>query len=147
MQTKTDVSYGIIPLRRVGDEWEVFLIHQFSKIGNNSYWVFPKGHPDDGESPLQTALRELKEETNLVPTKVESEPTFKLEYSFVFDETKIDKTVEFFIGVIEETEFKVDTIEVKEAGWYTLDAAAERLDYQDTKQMFIKARAFIENYI
>lgn len=147
MQTKTDVSYGIIPLRRVGDEWEVFLIHQFSKIGNNSYWVFPKGHPDDVESPLQTALRELKEETNLVPTKVESEPTFKLEYSFVFDETKIDKTVEFFIGVIEETEFKVDTIEVKEAGWYTLDAAAERLDYQDTKQMFIKARAFIENYI
>ncbi len=146
MQTKTDVSYGIIPLRRVGDEWEVFLIHQFSKIGNNSYWVFPKGHPDDGESPLQTALRELKEETNLVPVKVEKEPTFKLEYSFVFDETKIDKTVEFFIGVIEETEFKVDTIEVKEAGWYTLDAAADRLDYQDTKQMFVAARAFIENY-
>lgn len=146
METITDVSYGIIPLRKVGVEWEVFLIHQFSKIGNNSYWVFPKGHPDANETPIETALRELKEETNLVPVKIEPSPNFKLEYSFIFDGTKINKTVEFFIAVIEKTDYQVDNVEVKEAGWYSLEAAAERLDYQDTKLMFKEARSFIENY-
>lgn len=146
MQTKDDVSYGIIPIRRVGNEWEVFLIHQFSKIGNNSYWVFPKGHPEGEETPEQTALRELKEETNLAPVKVELEPMFKLEYNFVFDDTKINKMVGFFIGVIENGEFSVQEEEVKEAGWYPLEAAAKRLDYQDTKKMFKDVRVFLESY-
>ncbi|RIH83814.1 Diadenosine hexaphosphate hydrolase [Calidithermus terrae] len=29
------------------------------------YWVFPKGHVDDGETPEQTALREVLEETGI----------------------------------------------------------------------------------
>ncbi|MCD5381659.1 MAG: NUDIX domain-containing protein [Candidatus Pacebacteria bacterium] len=146
MKSKTDASYGIIPIRRVGETWEVFLIHQFSRIGNNSYWVFPKGHPEGEETPKQTAARELKEETGLVADKTESEPVFKLEYSFVFDGVRINKTVEFFIGVIFGQEAVLDPEEVKEAGWYSLEGASERLDYKDTKQMFGQARYFIENY-
>jgi len=29
------------------------------------YWCFPKGHLEDGESPLQAALREVEEETGV----------------------------------------------------------------------------------
>ncbi|WP_018465102.1 NUDIX hydrolase [Calidithermus timidus] len=29
------------------------------------YWVFPKGHLDEGESPEQAALREVREETGI----------------------------------------------------------------------------------
>lgn len=36
------------------------------KASYKDYWTFPGGVVDDGETPIQTAVRELKEETNLV---------------------------------------------------------------------------------
>lgn len=146
MQTKKDASFGVIPIRKAGDTWEVFLIHQFSKIGNNSYWIFPKGHPEGEETQKESALRELKEETGMTPEELLEEPTFNLEYSFQFDGVKIQKTVKFFIGIMGMQDHLLDEIEVKEAGWYSLEAAAERLDYQDTKQMYQQARTFLETY-
>lgn len=146
MKSKTDISYGVIPIRKSEGSWEVFLINQFSRIGNNSYWVFPKGHPESGETPKQTAFRELKEETNMEVSLLVDEPMFDLKYSFIFDGIKIKKTVRFFVGVVISSEYKLQEEEVKEAGWYSLQKAAERLDYQDTKHMFAEARKFIENY-
>ena len=29
------------------------------------FWSFPKGHQEDGETDIETAIRETKEETNL----------------------------------------------------------------------------------
>lgn len=145
MQTKTDLSYGIIPIRRAEKEWEVLLIHQYSRIGNNTYWVLPKGHPEANETPQQTALRELKEETGLVPETVIDGPTFELQYSFEYEGVRINKTVVFFIGIIAtDSEITLDPEEVKEAGWYSLDEALKRIDYQDTKTVFLSAKQYIE---
>lgn len=146
MQTITDLSYGIIPIRRAGETWEVFLIHQFSRIGDNSYWVFPKGHPEDNETPVESASRELKEETGMTAEKILTEPTFKLQYSFSFGGKQIDKTVVFFIGLITDFTCVLDNDEVKEAGWYSLEEATDRLDYQGTKLLFNEAKEFIANY-
>lgn len=146
MQTKTDISYGVIPIRRVNNSWEVFIIHQFSKIGNNSYWIFPKGHPEGDETPKQTAARELKEETGMTADVLLDNPTFHLQYTFIFDGVQILKTVEFFVGIVTNTDYELDAVEVKEAGWYSLQAAAERLDYQDTKHMYQDVRKFIESH-
>lgn len=146
METKKDASYGVIPIRRVGDTWEVFLIHQFSRIGNNSYWILPKGHPEGEETPLQAAARELREETDMTAAQLLSEPVFTLEYGFAYEGVQIQKTVQFFIGIITQDTYHLDGEEVKEAGWYSLEAAKERLSYQDTKQMFTAAKAFIETY-
>ena len=143
METIKDTSYGIIPLRKFGDEWKVFLIHQYSKIGNNTYWVFPKGHPEGEETPIDTAKRELREETDMEVEKIIQEPNFKLTYNFKFNGKKIDKTVTFFLGLITKDSFSLCPDEVKEADWYTLDEAVKRLDYQDTKLMFAEARQFI----
>lgn len=146
MESKDDYSYGIIPIQRVGGEWQVFLIHQFSNIGKNSYWVFPKGHAKKGESPEVAARRELLEETGMVAAQLLPEPTFSLQYSFTFDGELINKTVMFFVGVIENQVVKLQASEVKEAGWYTLEEATNRLDYQDTKAMFVKIRQFLEQF-
>lgn len=145
MQTKKDLSYGIIPIRRVDGEWKVFLIRQYSRIGDNSYWVFPKGHPEKGETKVETAARELKEETDMIAEKILTEPVFKLEYSFVFNRIKIEKTVVFFVGVIIGEKYKLEEDEVKEGGWYSLGDVAERLDYKDTKQLYKSIRKFLES--
>lgn len=144
--TKVDKSFGIIPIKKCAEQWQVLLIHQFSKIGNNSYWVFPKGHAEGNETPLESAGRELFEETGLKAQKIIPEPVFSLAYSFQFDGVQIEKTVDFFIGVIVDDRVVIQTEEIKEAGWYSLEEAAERLGYSDSKKMFFEVQAFLKGY-
>lgn len=54
-------SCGVIPFRRTGDDVEFLLLYQRA----SRTWSFPKGHMDAGETEIQTALRELAEETGL----------------------------------------------------------------------------------
>ncbi len=51
---------GGVVLRRVGDELEVLLVRYHS-----GDWAFPKGHIEAGETPRQTAVREVQEETGV----------------------------------------------------------------------------------
>lgn len=54
-------SCGVIPYRQVGDEKEFLIVYeQFSQA-----WSFPKGHMEAGETEMDTAIRELPEETGL----------------------------------------------------------------------------------
>ena len=144
MQTKDDISYGVIPIKKFGDEWKVFLIHQYSRIGNNTYWILPKGHPEAGESGDETAKRELFEETGMVCKNLLADKLFELNYNFMFDGVKINKKVVYFIGEIEQTDFTLQPDEVVEADWFSLDKALNRLDYQGTKKMFKEAVEFIK---
>ena len=145
MKAKKDESFGIIPIRREGDSWQVFLIHQFSRIGNNSYWVFPKGHRDEGESPEEAAERELMEETGMKTVRLIKEPTFSLAYNFIFDGVKIEKTVTFFLSEVDDSNLILQEEEVKEAGWFSLENALNRLDYKDTKVMFREVINYLKN--
>ncbi|MCA9357156.1 NUDIX domain-containing protein [Candidatus Kaiserbacteria bacterium] len=146
MESKTDKSFGIIPITKVEGKWKVFLIHQFSRIGNNSYWIFPKGHSENSETQIETAKRELFEEVGMTADRILPEPTFSLKYVFSFDGVRINKEVIFYLGIISDTKINLQTSEVKEAGWYTIEEAAERLDYQDTKSMFVEVKQFLEQY-
>jgi bis(5'-nucleosidyl)-tetraphosphatase len=69
-------SYGIVPIRLLPSfppgtplttaTTQVFMIHQRSRRAIGFYWGFPKGHPEPHDAtPMDTALRELKEETGL----------------------------------------------------------------------------------
>jgi 8-oxo-dGTP pyrophosphatase MutT (NUDIX family) len=57
-----DQSFGIIPLRKKENDWDVFIIkHKAGHLG------FPKGHLiNEHEKPKEAAERELQEETGLV---------------------------------------------------------------------------------
>lgn len=79
-----EISYGIIPVR---DE-RLLLLRVY-----NTY-DFPKGKPDDGETPLQTAIRELQEESSL------SDPQFLwgLEFVETLPYKKGKKTARYFIA-------------------------------------------------
>ncbi len=147
MKEKTDKSFGVIPIKKTANGWQVLLIHQFSKIGNNSYWVFPKGHAEGSETPLESAQRELLEETGLQAQRILANPVFSLGYSFVFDDEKVIKTVDFYLGLMAEGEMvTLQAEEVKEAKWCSLDEAYEQLDYADTKKMFAEVMTFLQEH-
>lgn len=64
-------SAGILPYRRRSDQLEVLLVHPGGPFWANKdlgAWSIAKGVYEEGEEPLQAALREFFEETGHQPT-------------------------------------------------------------------------------
>ncbi len=55
----TSISCGTLVINRDG---EILLAH----VTNTDHWDIPKGMQDPGETPLESARREMREETGLV---------------------------------------------------------------------------------
>ena len=58
-------TIGIITFKREGQGIRYLLLHH-----GGDYWNFPKGRQEKGESELDSALRELKEETGITKVKI-----------------------------------------------------------------------------
>ena len=57
-------SCGAIVFRKFHGNVEILLINH----ANGGHWSFPKGHVEDGETEVETATREIFEETGLTVT-------------------------------------------------------------------------------
>ena len=95
------------------------------------HWGFPKGHVEDGETEVQTAVREIKEETNL-DVEIDVSKRFVEHYS---PEEGIEKDVVFFVAKKVGGEVKVQEEEVKDTEWLTPREAMERLTYESSKNI------------
>lgn len=134
MKTSTDQSYGVIPLYNADGTWRVFVIHQYGSTGD-VFWGFPKGHAETGEKPLEAARRELEEETGLqVARWLVSEP-LEQHYTFVHEDRMIAKTVQYFMGVVDTTEYVPQVDEVRAGEWLTFPEARERLTHDSARAL------------
>jgi 8-oxo-dGTP pyrophosphatase MutT (NUDIX family) len=106
-------------------------------------WALPKGNIDAGETPAETAVREVLEETGVQGRLVEKLGDVKYTYTRRGGE-RIFKVVSFYllragrgrIGQIDEAM----RIEVEEARWLPLDEAPRLLAYGGEREMAAKAR-------
>ena len=144
MQTRTDISYGVVPVFHTPDgEWQVLVIHQISFQGDN-FWIFPKGHTEENETAPETALRELAEETGVKNVTLEPSAVFFMRYTFVHEGVQIDKTVEYFLGYCsDKTTLITQPEEVHELRWCDFDTAINLLTHQNSKDVLEKVRAFL----
>ena len=95
------------------------------------HWGFPKGHVEKGETEVQTAIREIKEETNL-DVEIDESKRYVERYS---PEEGIEKDVVYFVAKKTGGEIKVQEEEVKATEWLTLAQAMERLTYDNSKNI------------
>src|SRR5262245_23085696 len=105
-------------------------------------WALPKGNLDPGESPAETALREVWEETGVRGQLVEKLGDVKYVYTRK-DGERVFKVVSFFLvkagrGRIGEIDERM-RIEVAEARWLPLEEAPKLLAYGGERQMAAKA--------
>lgn len=119
-------SYGIVPLTYRNGYWEVFLIRHV----NGGHWGFPKGHHEKGESPKETAQRELQEETGMEVIRFLDAPYLTERYQFRQNETLIDKTVRFYLAEV-TPEYTLQKEELIDGKWLALK---EILSYATFKE-------------
>ena len=102
--------------------------------------ALPKGLVDPGEKPLETALREIQEETGVTAELVTKLGDIKYVYSRTWgDGRRVFKIVSFYLmrycsGRIDQIKPEM-RIEVARARWVPLDDAPKLLTYKGEKQM------------
>ena len=102
-------SCGAIVYRKFHGNTEILLI----KHVNSGHWSFPKGHVEFGETEVETALREVKEETGI---DIIIDPTFREIVSFS-PKKGTQKTVVYFIGKARHTDYTPQEEEIAEIRW------------------------------
>ena len=101
---------------------------------NAGHWDFPKGHVEEGETEIETAIREIKEETN-IDIKIEKENKYISEYS---PKENVMKTVIYFIGEKVGGEDKPQIEEVSDVEWVDVNKAVERITHQKSKEIMMQ---------
>jgi 8-oxo-dGTP pyrophosphatase MutT (NUDIX family) len=108
-------------LRRVGDSGpEVVLVHR----PRYDDWTFPKGKAEPGESDLETALREVEEETGL-----RCAPGRELPSTRYRDSRGRRKIVRYWTMVVQSGAFEPRD-EVDEISWLIPELAGFKLSYK-----------------
>ena len=116
-------SYGIIPIYKAAGEVARILCVKNKKSGQ---WGLPKGTPDVGESPWQTACRELEEETGIRDFQVIEGLELNDEYPVVKDGVEYSKTSTYYIAFVPNMQAGIiDKAGITEIKWQTLTEARE----------------------
>jgi len=111
--------------------------------------ALPKGLVDPGEKPLDTALREVYEETGVTAELVAKLGDIKYVYTRSWgDGQRVFKIVSFYLmryrsGRIDEIAPAM-RIEVARALWLRLEDAPAQLAYKGEKQMAQRALEYVE---
>lgn len=122
---KYEKSCGAI----IFDKDKILVIQQ-----KEGHWGFPKGHVEEGETEVETAVREIKEETNL---DVEINEKFRYVETYSPAED-VEKDVVFFVAKKIGGDIQVQEEEVNKAQWLTCEEAMEVLTYVSSKNVLKK---------
>ncbi len=135
---RREFSAGGVVLRRVRGEWRLAAIRPG---GKDDVWALPKGLVGPGESPADTALREVAEETGVEGRLVEK--LGDVRYVYTWSGERVFKVVSFFL--VRYVRGRLGDIpdhfrhEVAETRWLPLDEAPKLLSYRGEREMAAKA--------
>ena len=119
----------------INDKKEVLLVHH-----TKGHWDFPKGHIEPGETEIQTAIREVKEETN-IDVEVNEKYRYVTEYSSKED---VMKEVVFFLAKNINNNKQAQLEEVSEVKWFIFEEALDKITYDTSKEILMKLKKDLE---
>ena len=107
------------------------------------HWDFPKGHVDKGETEVETAKRELEEETGIKKIIFLGNFRKTINYKIQKGDRKIAKEVVFFIATTIETKINLSHEHV-DYGWFDFTSASKKLTYDNARSVLKDAIIFYE---
>lgn len=145
MKHRRDSSAGVIVFQRVDGTCRFLLLR--SSQTKRPLWEFPKGAVDEGETLFDAALRELGEETGLLPADVRIVEGFERreEYRFTAGEgderVMIRKQVTYYLAETGRTEITLSRAEANRFEWFPLSAALRKVRYKARRGLLREAAA------
>ena len=107
---------------------------EYKEYYDSGFWGFPKGHMEEGESPLDAAEREVFEETGFKVKCISEKPIAESRYTIEYGEN-IEKTVWFYeMKVIEEFVKEPDE-EIEEIAIVPYEEAVSLLAYEEDRKI------------
>lgn len=132
-------SCGAIVFRYSHGNKEVLLIQH----AGGGHWSFPKGHMEPGETELETAQREIAEETGI---DVVLDQTFR-EIVTYRPAHNVVKDVVYFVARAVTFQVRPQLEEVAQAKWIQLDAAKQLLTYANDKLLLSHAEPYLKETV
>ena len=130
-------SCGAVVFTRLNNEIHYVIIRQ-----TNGDWGFPKGHMELNETEYETAIRELKEETN-VEVQVIDGFRRQIEYKFP-NKANVMKQSVYFLGKCTAVDVVCQETEVSEALFVPIEVALELLSFEDTKNILKEVDIYLD---
>ncbi|MFO7532832.1 MAG: NUDIX domain-containing protein [Candidatus Limnocylindrales bacterium] len=100
-------------------------------------WSLPKGTPAGDETPAETALREVTEETGLQVRIVDS--LGDIRYRFVRDGVRIDKTVRYYLMEPVGGDLADHDHEFEEVRWFGVGEAERAMQFATERDILTRA--------
>jgi 8-oxo-dGTP pyrophosphatase MutT (NUDIX family) len=139
VEVKRQVSAGGVIVRSEHDgTLELCIINPVGR----TIWSLPKGQVESGESTQMAAVREVREETGVEGVIVADLETVDYWFYSRSDETRVHKTVHYFLMRATGGDCSQHDHEVQEAVWLSVDGALDRMTYPNERQV-VRAAATI----
>lgn len=135
---KKEKSCGAIIFYVENNKKQILLIRHM----NGGHWAFPKGHVEGEETEIETAMREIKEETGInavIDTRFREVVTYSPKKDVI-------KDVVYFFATTNEYKINVQEEEVCESKWVDFKDAANCVTYKHDKELIAKAIEFYTNF-
>lgn len=121
---------------------EIYYLLEHMSMGHIS---LPKGHVEENETEDQTALREIKEETNL---DVRIDTNFKETITYSPREGTLKDVIFFVAEVIDDnTPLDLHDNEVKKSVFLNFNEACQLLTYSSDKEVLKKANEYLRGQL
>ena len=108
----------------------VLLVYQ-----QKGFWGFPKGHIEAGETEVETALREVQEETNL---KIIIDPDSRFSFSYYIPHLNTQKEVVLFLAHLAPNSppLSRQASEIAILEWAPLDEVEDKLTFPEWQNIW-----------
>lgn len=104
------------------------------------HWSFPKGHVEGAETEEETAAREIREETGLLPA---IDTGFRQTVTY-YPKPGVIKDVTFFLATPSGGTERAQEEEISELSWLPFQAARERVTFATDEEILLAAEAYLE---
>ena len=127
---RIEKSCGAVVFREKDYKKQILLIRHV----NGGHWAFPKGHVEEGETEIQTAIREVKEETN-IDVEVNEEYRYSTKYS---PKENVIKEVIYFLARNISDNKQAQLEEVSEVKWFSMEEAMSNITFDSSRNILIQ---------
>ena len=131
---RNELSCGIIAYCRT-EEGLKFLVLKHGE----GHWAFAKGHVEGKETEMETAMRELKEETGMT---IKPDPNLRLVTNYE-PKPGVSKDVVYFCGEAKVMDLKLQAEEISEGRWLLMDDALDLITFPSDKELLEEVYAYV----